>query len=134
MATGSPTPPGPRPREPALTNATRWPEGPAVAAAVRPAVPRLIEEMIGAIRAEIPEYDRPLRGRFGENVRASTAGSVERFLALIAGEEGDARAGSDIYVERSRNEQRRGRPIETLHSAFRIGARVMWRGLSAEGQ
>jgi hypothetical protein len=124
----------PATREPALTDITRWPEGPALAAALRPAVPRLIDEMIAAIRAEIPEYDRPLRGRFGDTVRLSTTASIERFLALIAGEERDARARSDLYVQLGRNEVRSGRPIDTLLSAYRIGARVMWRGFAAEGQ
>jgi hypothetical protein len=108
--------------------------GTEVAQALRPAVPRLVDEMIDAIRAEIPAYDRPLRGDFGERVRGSTASSVERFLALIAGEERDVHgASSDLYVELGRNEVRSGRPIDTLLGAYRIGARVMWRGFSAEG-
>jgi hypothetical protein len=90
--------------------------------------------MIDAIRAEIPAYDRPLQGDFGERVRGSTGASVERFLALIAGEERDVRGSSDLYVELGRNEVRSGRPIDTLLGAYRIGARVMWRGFAAEGQ
>src|SRR4051794_41868700 len=90
--------------------------------------------MIDAIRAEIPAYDRPLQGDFGDRVRGSTASSVERFLALIAGEERDIRGtSSDLYVELGRNEVRSGRPIDTLLGAYRIGARVMWRGFAAEG-
>src|SRR4051794_16363349 len=91
--------------------------------------------MIDAIRAEIPAYDRPLQGDFGDRVRGSTTASVERFLALIAGEERDIRGtSSDLYVELGRNEVRSGRPIDTLLGAYRIGARVMWRGFAAEGQ
>ncbi len=121
-------------REPALLAITRLPDGHAVSSALRPAVPRLVDEMIDAIRAEIPAYDRPLQGDFGERVRGSTTASVERFLALIAGEERDARGRSDLYVELGRNEVRSGRPIDTLLGAYRIGARVMWRGFAAEGQ
>jgi hypothetical protein len=121
-------------REPMLIDMTRLPHGAAIAAALRPAVPRLIDDMIGAIRAELPQYDRPLRGRFGQLVRRSTTASIERFLALIAGEERDARARSDLYVELGRGELRSGRPIETLLAAYRIGARVMWRGFAQEGQ
>src|SRR3954468_13083561 len=105
-------------RHPPLTDMPPWPDGPAIAAALRPAVPRLIEEMIAAIRAEIPEYDRPLRGSFGENVRDGTTASIERFLAAIAGEEVVGRARGDLYVELGRNESRRGRPIDTLLSAY----------------
>src|SRR3954468_15427855 len=121
-------------REPALLAITRLPDGPAVSAALRPAVPRLIDEMIDAIRAEIPAYDRPLKGEFGERVRGGTTLSINRFLALIAGEERDARGGSDLYVELGRNEVRSGRPIDILLGAYRIGARVMWRGFAAEGR
>src|SRR3982750_4920231 len=46
-------------REPALLAITRLPDGPAVSAALRPAVPRLVDEMIDPIRAELPAYDRP---------------------------------------------------------------------------
>src|SRR3954462_5128174 len=121
-------------REPALLAITRLPDGPAVSAALRPAVPRLIDEMIDAIRAEIPAYDRPLKGDFGERVRGGTTLSINRFLALIAGEERDARGGSDLYVELGRNDVRSGRPIDILLGAYRIGARVMWRGFAAEGR
>jgi hypothetical protein len=121
-------------REPALLAIAGLPGGGAVSATLRPAVPRLVDEMIDAIRAEIPAYDRPLQGDFGDRVRGSTAASVERFLALIAGEERDVRGSSDLYVELGRNEVRSGRPIDTLLGAYRIGARVMWRGFAAEGQ
>ncbi len=121
-------------RQPGLNGMTPWPDGPAIAAALRPAVPRLIGAMIDAIRAEIPEYDRPLRGRFGENVRVGTSASIERFLASIAGEEAPAVSRGELYIELGRNEARRGRPIDTLLSAYRIGARMMWRGMAAEGQ
>src|SRR4051794_28902692 len=90
--------------------------------------------MIDAIRAEIPAYDRPLQGDFGDRVRGSTASSVERFLALIAGEERDIRGtSSDLYVELGRNEVRSGRPIDTLRGASGRGAGVRGGGSPAEG-
>src|ERR1017187_4189601 len=99
----------PAARQHTLADVTCWPEGSSVSAALRPAVPALIEETIGAIGSEVPEYDRPLRGTFGENVRRGTTSSIERFLALVAGEERDARAHSGIYVELGRGEFRAGR-------------------------
>jgi hypothetical protein len=117
-----------------LAYVTCWPGGPSVSAALRPAVPALIEETIAAIGSEVPEYDRPLRGTFGENVRRGTTSSIERFLALVASEERDARAHSEIYVELGRSEFRAGRSLESLLAAYRVGARVMWRGFAAEGQ
>src|SRR3954449_329771 len=99
-------------RQPGLNGMAPWPDGPAIAAALRPAVPRLIGAMIDAIRAEIPEYDRPLRGRFGENVKVGTSASIQRFLAAIAGEEAPAVSRGDLYVELGRSEAKRGRPID----------------------
>jgi hypothetical protein len=128
MTTATPT------REPTLAQITRLPDGPAVARALRPIVPDLIEVMIDAIRAEIPAYDRPLSGGFGERVRTAITASIERFLTLVAGEPHDNAAQSAIYVELGRREVRSARPIDTLLSAYRIGARVMWRGFAAEGQ
>jgi hypothetical protein len=97
-------------------------------------VPDLIEEMIEQIRTEIREYDRPLQGAFGEKVRGAATSSLERFLALIAGDERDMRAHAAQYVELGRGEFRSGRPIDTLLAAYRIGARVMWRGFTSAGK
>ena len=121
-------------RRPAPAGVTCLPEGPSLSAALRPAVPALIEETIEAIGSEVPEYDRPLRGTFGENVRRGTTFAIERFLALVASEARDAHAHTEIYVELGRSELRAGRSLESLLAAYRVGARVMWRGFATEGQ
>src|SRR4051794_41975152 len=100
-------------REPALLAITRLPDGPAVSAALRPAVPRLVDEMIDAIRAEIPAYDPPLHGDFGERVRGSTTASADRFLALIAAEEPHPRKSSNLYADFGRNQRRSVPPLDT---------------------
>ncbi|MEA2480925.1 MAG: hypothetical protein QOJ07_2847, partial [Thermoleophilaceae bacterium] len=120
--------------EPALADIVSWPKGQALAAVLRPCVGPVVEEMIDAIRAEIPPYDRPLRGDFGDKVRGAATRSLERFLALLAGDERDPRAHSALYVELGRGELRSGRPLDTLLSAYRIGGRVMWRRFAAEGK
>ena len=48
-------------REPALLAITRLPGGLEVSNTLRPKVPHLVDEMIDAIRAEIPAYDAPCR-------------------------------------------------------------------------
>jgi len=118
---------------PALVEIVRWPEASGLADVLRPAIPRLVDEMIEQIGAEIPEFDRPLQGRFGDTVRQAATASGERFLALLAGDERDPRAESALYVELGRGELRSGRSIDTLLAAYRIGARVLWRGFAAEG-
>ncbi|SRR5579875_6514 len=107
--------------------------GATLAALLRPHVPALIDEMIAAIAEEVPEYDRPLQGTFGRNVRRGTVASIERFLALIAGASPVEAEQRQIYVELGRSELRAGRSLESLLAAYRVGARHTWRRFAAIG-
>jgi len=89
------------------------------------------DETIAAIGVEIPEYARPLEGRFGRNVRRGVEESLKRFVTL-AGDDG-APAGSlpAIYRQLGAGEWRDGRSLDALQAAYRLGARVAWRRLGA---
>jgi hypothetical protein len=98
-----------------------------------PHLPALGDEIIAAIRAEVPPYARPLTGGFGENVHRGVTQALEQFVAM-AREPGTGReAGRRIYVALGRGEAREGRTLEALLSAYRVGARVAWRRLSQAG-
>jgi PucR-like helix-turn-helix protein len=92
---------------------------------LRPELPDLADEVIEAIRGEVPEYSRPLEGAFGDGLRRGVADSLGRFVGMIAS--GDASPDLTESVRLGRSEMRAGRALETLQSANRVGLRVAWR-------
>ena len=88
----------------------------------------LADEIIDAIRREVPAYARPLEGAFGATVRRGVEEALARF------DEHEPRAtGRTVYVALGRGEAREGRSLEALLAAYRVGARVAWRRMSAAG-
>lgn len=104
---------------------------PALASALLDELPALGDETIAAIRAEIPEYSRPLTGRFGRSVRRGVEDALARFVALVADSPEAERAWPPIYRELGAGEHRDGRSLDSLQAAYRLGARVAWRRLGA---
>jgi hypothetical protein len=107
---------------------------PAAAAALRPELPAVAEEIIAAISAGVPEYALPLEGRFGEGLRMGVERALQRFLDLIGEAESGPEPARQVYVDLGRGELRSGRPLDALLAAYRLGARVAWRRLAAAGE
>lgn len=101
-----------------------------LAAALRPTLPDLADQIIAAIGREVPGYARPMEGAFGRGVRIGVERALERF---IEGGEDDA-AARELYVSLGRGEQRAGRSLDALLRAYRLGARLSWERFSAVGQ
>jgi hypothetical protein len=99
---------------------------PELGAALRIGVAATGEEVVEAIRAGVPAYDRPLVGEFGTGLRRGVRRALEEFLALIGRQDAPAVDGR-AYRELGRFEYREGRPLESLLAAYRLGARVAWR-------
>lgn len=101
-----------------------------LAAALRPALPGLADETIARIGREVPDYARPLEGPFGAALSIGVQRALERFVDAIADGKVAIRPGEDtrsgIYVELGRGEQRAGRSLDALLSAYRLGARLAW--------
>jgi hypothetical protein len=93
-----------------------------LAAVLEPEFPALADEIIEAIRREVPEYARPMRGEFGRGVRTGVVEALRRF--------GTGSERSGVYRALGRGEHQVGRSLDALQSAFRVGARVAWRRLS----
>jgi hypothetical protein len=103
---------------------------PEIAAVLRPALADVASEMIQAV-GTVPAYARPLEGPFGEGIRQGVQEALRHFLAEI--EAGRSVARPDVYSALGRGEMRAGRSLESLLSAYRIGARVAWRRFAAAG-
>jgi sugar diacid utilization regulator len=87
--------------------------------------------MIEAIGRAVPEYRRPLEGEFGRGLRAGVRRSLQQFVDLIGHSGGVSSSSREIYRELGRGEQRSGRTLDALQAAYRVGARLSWRRLSA---
>jgi DNA-binding PucR family transcriptional regulator len=104
---------------------------PRIGELIRPHVPALSDEMINTIRDRVPAYRRPLRGRFGAGIRGGVEEALAQFVELVADPELD-RTGSDaIYRALGRGEYRERRSLDALLAAYRLGARIAWRRVSA---
>jgi len=104
-----------------------------VATALRPFLPRTVDEIIETIRRTVPAYARPLEGAFGTALRSGVDRALEDFLDEVEGKEVEAGRGG-IYVALGRGEAREGRTMEALLAAYRTGARVAWRRASEQGR
>ena len=102
-----------------------------LADAIEPELPAATEEILATIAREVPEYARPLEGAFGVGIRTGVTEALRQFIALIRDPDAGREPGRDVYVALGRGELRQGRTLDSLQSAYRIGARVAWRRVSA---
>jgi hypothetical protein len=98
---------------------------------IEPELPAATEEILTTIAREVPEYARPLEGAFGAGIRTGVTEALRQFVALIRDPDAGREPGRDVYVGLGRGELRQGRTLDSLQSAYRIGARVAWRRISA---
>ena len=91
-------------------------------------------EILATIASEVPEYARPLEGRFGRGIRTGVGEALKQFVALIRDPEAGRGLGREVYVALGRGELRQGRTLDSLQAAYRVGARVAWRRLARVGR
>lgn len=101
------------------------------------AVSAVADDTVATIMAEVPAYRGAFSGDLGERIREAVQFALVGFLDLT-------RAGSDAdpsvpvaprtaaAYELGKGEARSGRSMDALLAAYRVGARVAWRGLSRE--
>jgi hypothetical protein len=106
----------------------------AVAALLAPDLPDLGEELLSAIGEQVPEYAKPLRGRFGENIQRGVNEALRQFLDLIEEPDRGRAQSREVYLELGRGEMHEGRSLDALQQAYRVGARVAWRRLARTGE
>src|SRR4051812_15005454 len=109
-----------------------WRElSPELADLIEPELPAATAEILATIAREVPEYARPLEGAFGAGIRTGVTEALRQFVALIRDPDAGREPGRDVYVGLGRGELRQGRTLDSLQSAYRVGARVAWRRISA---
>src|SRR2546423_15402573 len=101
---------------------------PAVAAPLRPRVPTLVDEVIDAVRAAVPEYEA-----LDPAVTRGVHVALDGFLDLVEGGDETRLPGRDVDERFGQAEARNGRSLDALLMAYRAGARVAWRGFAAAG-
>jgi hypothetical protein len=100
---------------------------PQAADALRSTLPALADEIVGAIAREVPDYARPMEGRFGETVRFGTQVALNRFVDVLVGEAREDSTARGTYARLGAVEYRQGRTLDALLAAYRVGARLAWR-------
>ncbi len=106
---------------------------PSLAQIIEPELPQLGDEILAVIADEVPEYQRPLEGSFGRGLRLGVEEALAQFARLVADPAQGRGRSREVYVGLGRGEMREGRSLDALQAAYRVGARVAWRRLSAVG-
>lgn len=99
-------------------------------------LPAVAGRTVAAVTEEVAEYRNAFRGEMGATIEGAVQMALGGFLRL-AGQALDAESTSPLGPAREgayalgRGEARSGRTMDALLSAYRVGARVAWREMSA---
>ena len=118
----------------AVPMASRYPWGELpseLGALLRIRLAAVVEEVIAGVRAEVPEYARPLEGEFGTQISGGVRVALEQFVAML-GRDQDV-AAPPMAKALGRGEHGAGRTLDALQSAYRVGARIAWREMAKLG-
>ena len=105
-----------------------------VADLIEPELDAVTAEILATLAREVPEYARPLEGRFGRGIRTGVGEALSQFVALIREPDAGRGLGREVYVALGQGELRQGRTLDSLQAAYRVGARVAWRRLARAGR
>lgn len=108
----------------------------AVAAAVRAELAVVAEATVQEIIVEVPAYAEEFTGHMGQVIGNAVELALAGFLELATARSGadpstPIRPALDGAYELGRGEARSGRSMDALLAAYRVGARVSWRHMSA---
>jgi hypothetical protein len=100
-----------------------------VGPALRPELAGATGEIVAAVRAGVPEYARPLEGRFGRRITEGVSVALNQFVDLLGvdASPGDLR----VYKALGQLEHREGRTLAALQSAYQVGTRTVWRRIGS---
>lgn len=98
---------------------------------LRPFFADITEEVVRAIRTEIPEYARPADDTYMQGVHRGVDHALRGFLERMAKPDSDWEPVQATYQRIGRGEAEEGRSLDSFQSALRLGARVTWRRVNA---
>ncbi len=103
---------------------------------LRDILPEVAGRTVSAITDDVPSYAAAFTGPMGETIRNAVELALGGFISLAARAGGGATQSPtaqavDGAYQLGRGEARSGRTVDALLSAYRIGARVAWREMSA---
>jgi hypothetical protein len=100
----------------------------------RPRAAEVANAVLHEIRRSIPEYARLLDGPFGPVVTGGIEEAIAQFIERLADPSAPREDRAKLFRHLGRLEVAQGRSVDTLQSAYRIGARVAWRRIAEFGQ
>ncbi|MBM7773535.1 hypothetical protein JOD54_003739 [Actinokineospora baliensis] len=107
---------------------------PELAGRVRPMAGALIRDAVVAIQDAVPQYRRPLAGKFREVLVGAVRAAVLQCFEFIEDPRADRDEWLAVLRHAGRVEFHEGRTMDALQTAVRVGARSVWRHVSAAGQ
>jgi DNA-binding CsgD family transcriptional regulator len=88
-----------------------------------------------ALRDKIPEYARPMDGPYGQIMRRGVEQALTSFVDLVADPAASSLAHRDEVARMlGQHEAKEGRSLDSLQSAYRIGAHIAWQRAMAVGR
>ncbi|WP_051940240.1 helix-turn-helix domain-containing protein [Phaeacidiphilus oryzae] len=94
---------------------------------LRKAQSSIAGEVIREIRSQVPEFSRPLAGKFGAALQSGVETALAEFADLVEGAPVQQAGGMRVYRALGRAQLVEGRSLDALQAAYRLGARVAWR-------
>lgn len=135
----APTPPSPR--RPASRESVwhhrddPWPAlSPDLAARLRPRAGEAAAAILQEIQKRIPEYSRPLDGRFGWAMTEGIENSVNQFIDRMSKPDIPRQETPEVFRRIGKLQLGERDGLGSLQTAYHIGARVSWRLLTEFGK
>lgn len=112
-----------------------WSTVPAdLAEKIRPLSGILVRDAVREIRRAVPAYAQPLEGKFREVLVGAVEMAIVKCFEQIANPDAAQTDWKDVLRRSGRIEFLEGRTMDSLQTAVRVGARVVWRHLSRHGR
>ncbi|MDU0291918.1 helix-turn-helix domain-containing protein [Saccharothrix longispora] len=94
----------------------------------------MVRDAVGEIRRVVPAYAQPLEGKFREVLVGAVEMAIVKCFDQITDPDGGQDDWQDVLRRSGRIEFLEGRTMDSLQTAVRVGARVVWRHLSRHGR